>query len=288
MSIRRIEGLRHEVGGVPVRRLLPVPGCQGVGPFVYFDHFGPLPADAADGIAVLPHPHIGLVAVTYLFDGRLVHRDSLGTLQVMGPGEVNWLVAGRGVVHSERSETPRGDDASRLHGIQAWLALPREQEACDPAFYHFKTGSLPAWAEDGAAVTLVAGRAYGEQSPVPVPSPLAYLEVKLEQGAELALPADFEQLGVYLVQGAVAAGQVSLRPRTLAVLSTRDPGRRLRASDVSRVMLLGGEPQGRRYLWWNFVASTRDRIERAKADWQQQRFAEIPGEIGRMAMPGEQ
>lgn len=217
----------------------------------------------------------------------MVHRDSLGNVQLIGPGEVNWLVAGRGVVHSERSEPPQGDDTGGLHGIQAWLALPREQEACDPAFRHFTAESLPSWAVDGAAVTLVAGQAYGERSPVPVPSPLAYLELRLEAGAELALPTEFEQLGVYLVQGAVAVREVPLGLRTLAVVSTRDPGLRLRATDVSRVMLLGGEPQGRRYLWWNFVGSTRERIEQARADWRQQRFAGIPGEHGSMAMPGE-
>jgi redox-sensitive bicupin YhaK (pirin superfamily) len=285
---RQIQARLRKVGGVSVKRLLPEKDLDGIGPFIYFDHFGPVDVAAGKGIAVPPHPHIGLATVTYLFSGELVHRDSLGHEQMIRPGEVNWMTAGRGIVHSERTDPGGAAAGGVIHGIQTWVALPPAAEQCPPDFANYRPASLPCWQTDGAAVTVIAGRAYGETSPVRARSELSYVDIGLEPGVEAPLPPEPPDLGIYLVSGAVTVGSVVLRPGALGLLASRDRGLRVRALERSRLMLLGGAPvESPPYLWWNFVASSRARIEQAKSDWRNHRFPPVPGDAGRMDMPGE-
>ncbi|REJ85863.1 MAG: pirin family protein [Acidobacteria bacterium] len=268
----------RDLGEFEVRRALPSKEKQMIGPFIFFDQMGPAEFLVGRGMDVRPHPHIGLSTVTYLFRGQIQHRDSLGTLEVIRPGELNWMTSGQGIVHSER--TPREDRAEGpdLFGIQAWVALPRDAEDTRPAFEHYGRERLPEIVEPGATVRLIAGALYGETSPVRCHSDMFYAEVVLADGARIPLAPDYDERGVYVVEGAVEiAGDVYEAGR-LVVLRPGDEVT-LRSRGASRCMFLGGEPMdGPRYLWWNFVASTRDRIEQAKNDWKLGRFAKVPGD----------
>ncbi len=266
------------LGGFAVRRLLPYVERRLVGPFVFFDHMGPVDLPPGTGTDVPPHPHIGLATVTYLFSGEIFHRDSVGSAQAIRPGDVNWMRAGRGIVHSERSAPERRARGDRLHGIQAWVALPLADEEAEPAFFHHPAGALPSFEREGARVRLVAGTAYGARSPVEVASPTLYADATLADGATLALPDEHEERAVYVVEGGLACAGATFEPGALIVLR---PGVRVtaRAQGESRLMLLGGAPlEGRRHVWWNFVSSSKDRIERAKADWRAGRFPKVPGD----------
>ena len=275
----------RDIGDFAVRRILPYAKRRMVGPFIFLDEFGPEDLPAGQGIDVRPHPHIGLATVTYLFDGEIMHRDSLGVVQAIRPGAVNWMTAGRGIVHSERSGDEERARDKKLHGMQSWIALPLDCEETAPAFKHHAADALPVIEDDGLWMRLIAGSAYGETAPVEVFSDLFYLHAELEAGASVALPAEHEERAAYVVSGAVTLEGEDYGPATMMVVR---PGAaaELTAAEASRVMLLGGAPlEGKRHIWWNFVASSPERIEQAKADWQGGRFAMVPGEDEFIPLP---
>jgi hypothetical protein len=256
-----------------------------VGPFIFFDHMGPAALAPGDGLDVRPHPHIGLATVTYLFDGEILHRDSVGSVQPIRPGDVNWMTAGRGIVHSERTPPGLRAAGARVHGIQTWVALPRAQEETAPAFAHYAAAALPVVTLPGVAVRVIAGTALGARSPVEVFSPTLYAAAELAPGARLALPPEHEERAVYLVEGAARVAGTALEPGAMAVLAA-GADVEIRADTTSVVMLVGGEKMhGARFIWWNFVSSSRERIEQAKADWREDRFPPVPGETERIPLP---
>ena len=266
---------RRDLGGFEVGRVLPFARRRMVGPFIFFDHIGPVdfPPGIPRTVDVRPHPHIGLSTVTYLFEGEIMHRDSVGSEQPIRPGEVNWMTAGRGITHSERFERARAEGGP-MHGIQSWVALPREDEETAPAFAHHEGADLPVQEEGGVWQRLVAGRAFGQQAAVATHSPLFYLHWQLAAGARAELPAEYAERAAYVATGTVEVeGQRAEAGRMLVFA----PGRPIRfvAESPATVMLLGGEPLGERYIEWNFVSSSKDRIEQAKADWR----------AGRMKLP---
>lgn len=271
--------------GVTVNRVWPTARRRLIGPFIFLDHLEPVELPAGVGLDVPPHPHIGLATVTYLFDGELMHRDSLGIVQPIRPGELNWMTAGRGIAHSERSPDNERASASRIHGVQAWVALPRASERQEPRFEHVARGDLPRFAADDGALTLIAGTAWGRSAPVATDSPLFYAEARLDTDGRLDLPAGLGERGVFIVEGAIAiGGQVFEAGRLLVLRNGRSC--RIEARTTTRLMLLGGAPlDGERSIWWNFVASDAAQIEAAKADWAAGRFADVPGETERMPLP---
>lgn len=266
---------RRDLGGFEVGRVLPFAGHRMVGPFIFFDHMGPVTFEPGipREVDVRPHPHIGLATVTYLFDGEIMHRDSVGSEQAIRPGEVNWMTAGRGITHSERFERARRE-GGYMNGIQAWVALPDGAEETDPGFSHHESGDLPSFAEDGARGRLIAGRAFGLEAKVKTLSPLFYLHWDLDAGGRAALGADYSERAIYVAEGAITLGGERLEEGQMAVLS---PGETVSfvGDGPAKVMALGGEPVGPRFIEWNFVSSSRERIEQAKADWR----------AGRMKLP---
>jgi len=274
-----IDGKLHELGdGFTVRRLLPVLQARHVGPLVFFDHMGPATFAAGKGMDVRPHPHIGLATITWLFQGAIRHRDSLGSLADIRPGEVNWMTAGRGITHSERTPPDERRDGQVLHGVQIWVALPQADAEVAAEFHHHERDALPRIRRPGVEAVLIAGDAYGESSPVKVFAPMFLLEVTLAAGVELAWPAEHDERGVFVVDGAVDWSDLAIGQTQMAVQagSSAPP---LRASTDARLILFGGAPlDGERHLWWNFVASSRERIEQAKADWREGRFGKVPGD----------
>ena len=288
VSVTRVlEGRPRDLGGFAVRRVLPAPGRQTVGPFIFFDHMGPATFAPGAGVDVRPHPHIGLATVTYLFDGAFMHRDSLGTEQLIRPGDVNWMVAGCGIVHSERTppEARQAPGGARIHGIQTWIALPRTHEETAPSFEHHPAATLPEIRGRGATLRLIAGAAYGRCAPASVFSPMFYLAAKLEPGAEVELPAEYAERAAYVVEGTIEAAEGRYGIGEM-VLFGADEAAAIRAASAARVMLLGGAPlEGRREIWWNFVSSSAERIERAKLDWREDRFAAVPDDAERIPLP---
>ena len=278
-----VEPKEKDLGGFAVRRVLPSPKRRLVGPFIFFDHMGPATFAAGDGIQVRPHPHIGLATITYLFEGEILHRDSLGYEQPIQPGAVNLMHAGRGIVHSERAGSDLGT-TSRLHGIQSWMALPDEAAESDPEFSHFPAESLPRSTNDGVMTTLIIGDAFGMTSPVPVTTPTLYAECRLNAGAEVTLPQDIDEIALYVVSGNVDIDTGHFASGTMVVAT---PGCELVATAItdSHVMILGGAAVGPRHIWWNFVATTRERIEQAKDDWREGRFDNVPGETEWIPLP---
>ncbi|HVV84177.1 MAG TPA: pirin family protein [Kofleriaceae bacterium] len=273
-----IDARRRELGGLSVLRVLPALGRRTVGPFIFLDHMGPARLDAGRGIDVRPHPHIGLATVTYLFEGELVHRDSLGSEQAIRPGDVNWMTAGQGIVHSERTAAEQRRAASTLHGLQLWVALPAADEEGAPSFHHHPGATLPEVARGGVRLRVLAGSAYGATSPIATRSPLFYVTADLPGGAELALPDEHVERALYVVDGAVAAGGARAEAGRMLVFP---PGAPITAHAIaaSRVALIGGAPlDGPRHIFWNFVSSSRDRLEQAKRDWRDHRFPSIPGD----------
>ena len=275
-----------DIGGLSVRRLLPHRTRRLVGPFVFVDHMGPADLPPGEGIDVRPHPHIGLATVTYLFSGRILHHDSLGFRQPIEPGAVNWMIAGRGIVHSERTLPEDRKTGQHLHGMQVWVALPAEHEQIAPSFSHHSALSLPVvHSADGARLTVIAGRAYGREAPAPVLSPLFYVDAVLPAGASLILPMEHPERAIYVVEGRVRMNDHPLEPHTLA-LADGAPPPVLSTDTDARVMLLGGAAlEGPRHLWWNFVASRKELIEQAKTDWAAGRFAPVPGEHDALPLP---
>jgi hypothetical protein len=283
--LQLLESRQRDLGGFTVRRVLPAADRQMVGPFIFFDHLGPTRFAPGFGIDVRPHPHIALATVTYLFAGSLEHRDSLGSVRQIRPGDVNWMSAGEGIVHSER--TPRAARAAGedVHGIQSWVALPDGREDGPPTFVHYPASSLPRRVGDGVDLTLVAGEAFGLTSPVATLWPTLYVDASFSPGALLELPAQPHERALYMVSGELAVGDDLVTPGQLAVL---EPGAQLalRSPSASRAMLLGGEKfPTPRHLWWNFVASSQERIEHAKQRWERGEFPAVPGETEFIPLP---
>ncbi|MCD9033853.1 pirin family protein [Luteimonas sp. Y-2-2-4F] len=274
-----IEPRSHDLGGgFTVRRAVPTLQMRSVGPFVFVDHMGPAVFEPGAGIDVRPHPHIGLATVTFLWSGGLRHRDSLGSLQDILPGDVNWMTAGRGIAHSERTPPGLRADGHPLHGMQTWVGLPQRHEDTAPAFHHHPAATLPQLARRGALLRLIAGRAHGEESPVRAFSEILNVAIDLAAEAETAIEPSHRERALYVLEGEAQLDGADVPARRLLVL---DPGATatLRAKTPLKAMLFGGEPlDGRRHLWWNFVSSSQERIEQAKADWRAGRFGTVPGD----------
>jgi redox-sensitive bicupin YhaK (pirin superfamily) len=273
-------------GGFKVRRLLPSAQRQAVGPFVFFDHFGPITAHPGDNHDVRPHPHIGLSTVSYLFDGAMMHRDSTGVVQRIEPGAINLMTAGRGIVHSERTPKDMLGLDRRSHGLQLWLAVPAENEEDAPSFQHVPGAEIPALEVDGVLVRVLIGSAFGLTSPVRAPSPTLYLDINFEvaSGASLKLPDAAEERALYSTDHDIELDGERLPANTLIVLA---PGSEpvLTAPRGGRIVLVGGAPLGHRYIVWNFVSSRRERILQAQDDWEAQRFERVPGETEFIPLP---
>ena len=270
-----IDQRRRDLGGFEVGRVLPSAQRRMVGPFIFFDHMGPVdfPPGIARSVDVRPHPHIGLSTVTYLFDGEIMHRDNLASQQAIRPGEVNWMTAGRGITHSERFERARAQ-GDKVHGIQAWVALPREQEESEPAFFHHEAQDLPTYSTAGLWARLIAGEAFGARASVRTSSPLFYVHWRLDALAQAQLPAQYPERAAYVATGVVEVEGQRFKSGQMLVFAPGNPVL-FTALEPAIIMLLGGEPVGERFLEWNFVSSSRERIEQAKADWR----------AGRMKLP---
>lgn len=265
-----------DLGGFSVRRVLPTIERKLVGPWIFFDHMGPAEFPAGQGINVRPHPHVNLATVTYLFEGEILHRDSLGSLQAIRPGDINLMLAGRGIVHSERERPEVTAADHRLHGLQLWLALPEADEEADPAFYHYPASQIPALSVEGVPVRVMMGSAYGVTSPVRTFADTLYVEAHLQPGQTLALP-EAEERAVYLASGELKARDTEIPEHAMAVFSP-EPGVVLEAVSEARIAIIGGEAMPPRFVEWNFVSSRRERIEKAKADWREGRFPVVPGD----------
>jgi len=267
-----------DLGGFQVHRALPSGQSRMVGPFIFFDHFGPAVFKAGDGIDVRPHPHIGLATVTYLFDGEIVHRDSLGTAMPIRPGAVNWMTAGRGIAHSERTAADHRGGGEKLHGLQLWVALPMADEESAPAFAHTAAADIPELREEGMVLRVVAGSLHGLRSPVATRWETLFAEARLKARTTLPLEAEHEERAVYVIAGEIEIGGQHYEPERLLVLR---PGDRIavRAVSDAHIVIAGGAAMdGPRHIWWNFVSSRKERIDAAKADWKAGRFGLVPGD----------
>lgn len=273
-----VDARARKIGELEVRRVLPVAKRRMLGPYVFLDHMGPVDFAPGQGIDVGPHPHIGLATVTYLFSGEILHRDSLGSEQAIRPGDINWMTAGSGITHSERTSPLVRASGSRLEGLQIWVALPLEQEEAAPAFRHYPGSTLPSVNLPGAAVRVLIGSAFGQTSPVETASPLFYLDLTLSAGAELEVPSEHAERALYVVSGAIRAGAEEAESGRMLVLSAGAKVT-LRATSDARLVLLGGATlEGTRHIHWNFVSSSRERIEEAKDDYRAGRFPRVPGD----------
>lgn len=276
--------------GLTVRRALPSSERRMVGPFIFFDQIGPATLRRGKGLDVRPHPHIGLATITYLFSGEILHRDSLGYVQPIRPGEINWMIAGRGIVHSERTPPELRSGESSLSGIQTWIALPTHHEETEPGFLHHEAAELPVLEDQDKCVRLITGSLFGAHSPVKTFSEMFYAEVTLAPGATLSIPNEHEERGAYLLEGAVEILPIADRFDSGRLVVFK-PGRivTLRAtSSPARLMLLGGETMdGPRHIWWNFVSSSRERIEQAKEDWRNGRYGSVPNDHEFIPLPGD-
>ena len=280
-----IEPQIKDLGEFTVQRTLPDRGRQRVGPFIFFDHMGPADFPPGTGVNVRAHPHIGIATITYLFAGKIMHRDSLGYAQVIEKGAVNWMTAGKGIVHSERTPADLRDSGSHLHGIQAWVALPVELEETEPRFEHYPAEDVPEVNLPGANLRIIAGESYGQKSPVLTSSETIYVEANLTSGASIDVPTDHDETAVYLVDGKVTVGESAVVPRTMVVLK---PGTTVSvvAKSDSKCMILGGATlSGERILWWNFVSSSKERMRQARNDWRDRKFDPVPGESEFIPLP---
>jgi len=275
-----ITGKAHDLGdGFFVTRLLPQMARRSIGPFVFFDYFGPVEFAPGKGIDVRPHPHIGLATVTYLFDGAQIHRDTLGTVQEIRPGDVNWMTAGRGIAHSERTGAEVRATGHRMHGIQSWVGLPQTDEEAPPEFQHFGVADLPEREDKNVTLRLIAGTAFGLTSPVRTFSPIFYADARFAPGGALHYAAEHEERAFLVIEGEVQTGGVEVHGPGAMLALDKDEEVTLYADAPARVMLLGGARlEGERHIWWNFVSSSKDRIERAKQEWRDGKFGLIPGD----------
>lgn len=289
-----IEPRRRDLGGFTVGRVLPYAQRRMVGPFIFFDEMGPADFAPGTGVDVRPHPHIGLSTVTYLFEGEMRHRDSLGFDQAIRPGDVNWMTAGRGIAHSERTDAALRERGQRLHGIQSWVALPEDDAEIAPSFHHHPKATLPVFEAPGLSLRIIAGEAFGLASPVKTYSPIFYMAIEADAGAAFPLPDDYEERALYVLSGAATADGVRHeRGRMIVFKPGADP--RLAAAEPMRAMLLGGAPLGPRLIWWNFVAATQERLEKARRDWAASAaggfkgtpFTLPPGESEHIPLPTE-
>ena len=274
---------KKDLGEFSVRRVLPSLEQQMVGPFIFFDHMGPAEFPPGMGIQVRPHPHIGIATITYLFEGEIMHRDSLGYALPINAGAVNLMTAGRGIVHSERAGSDL-DQLARLHGIQSWMALPDGKEEIEPAFEHTPAADLPQLEIGGATVRIIIGEAFGESSPVTAYSSTLYLDCNMPAGSEFELPSGYEEIGFYVASGQLSAAGIDIPEGTMLVPAAGS-GITLKAVADARVMVIGGEHIGRRHITWNFVSSSRDRIERARDDWRSGRFDMVPDDDEFIPLP---
>ncbi len=284
--LHALEGRSRDLGGgFLVRRMLPSAECRSVGPFVFFDHFGPLdvPADARHDVR--PHPHIGLATVTYLFEGAIRHRDGLGSVQLIEPGAINWMTAGRGIVHSERTPEELVGQPRRMHGLQLWVALPKDSEECAPDFTHYPSAGMPEIDERGVRCRLLVGELHGSRSPVQTAMETLYLDVTLPPGGAWHVPAAVAERALYCVEGSISLDGLPLPAHRLFVLKP-DTAPLVASVDGARLVLVGGEalPEPR-YMWWNFVSTRRERIQQAAEDWEAQRFEPVPGDDERIPLP---
>jgi len=281
-----IKPMTKDLGEMTVRRSLPDPRRQRIGPFIFFDHMGPAEFAPDTGVNVRAHPHIGLATITYLFEGEILHRDSLGCVQAIRPGAVNWMTAGKGIVHSEKVTPELKASGQRLHGLQTWVALPTEREEIEPKFEHYADEEIP-WVElAGARARVVIGSAYGATSPVRTESETLYVELNIKAGATIELPVA-EELGVYVVDGSVSLGSATIPAGVLAALKT-NVSASIYSEAGAHVMVCGGAAlDGERIIWWNFVSSSRKRLEQAKSDWRGGRFDDVPGETDFIPLPAK-
>ncbi|MGY4827908.1 pirin family protein [Sphaerotilaceae bacterium SBD11-9] len=273
-------------GGFTVRRLLPSAQAQAVGPFLFFDHFGPITAQPSDNHDVRPHPHIGLATVTYLFEGAMMHRDSTGVVQRIEPGAINWMTAGRGIVHSERTPDDLRGVTRRSHGLQLWAALPAEHEEDAPSFSHTPAAAIPSGAVGGVSVRMLIGSAFGLVSPVPTVSPTLYVDMALPAGAALNVPAAAQERALYSIDNGFSLDGEAV-PAGVMVVLAEGTTPRVEAGQGARVMMIGGAPLGHRFMWWNFVSSRKERILQAGDDWAAQRFERVPGETEFIPLPAQ-
>jgi redox-sensitive bicupin YhaK (pirin superfamily) len=267
-----------DLGDFAVRRALPSARTRMVGPFIFFDHFGPAEFRAGNGLDVRPHPHIGLATVTYLFDGEIMHRDSLGTAMAIRPGEVNWMTAGRGIVHSERTRPERRVDHEPIHGLQMWVGLPAAKEEMEAGFAHHATAEFPIVKDNGKNVRVVVGSLYGASSPVPTVHETIFGDVHLKAGSKLPLDTDHEERAVYVIDGVLDISGDKFEAGRLLVFKPGDPVTISAVTDTHCVILGGAPMDGPRHIWWNFVSSRKERIEQAKADWKAGHFGKVPGD----------
>lgn len=271
-------------GGFVVRRVLPAARQRSVGPFIFFDHFGPAVETPGVNHDVRPHPHIGLATVTYLFEGAMMHRDSLGTEQLIEPGAINWMTAGRGIVHSERRPAHLKDREYVNHGLQLWTALPLDHEEDEPSFSHTPASAIPEFEDGPAKVRLLIGDGFGRRSPVPAVGATLYLDVQLAPGARWTLPALAEEMAIYAVRGALGVDGEPVAERVMAVVPPEGVG--IEAPEGARFVVIGGAAlDAPRHMYWNFVSSRKERILQASADWEAQRFAKVPGETEFIPLP---
>lgn len=278
MTITNIIDARpRDIGGFSVRRLLPFVARRMVGPFIFFDHMGPAEFAPGEGMDVRPHPHIGLATVTYLFEGEIIHRDSLGSHQPIRPGDINWMTAGRGIVHSERTSAERRRTGARVNGLQLWVALPSEHEETEPEFHHHPADTLPSLDHGGVRLRVLAGSAHGVTSPVRTFSPLFYVDASMPAESELVLTREHQERAAYVVAGEIACGSERAEMGRMLVFD-EDADVVLRATTDARVALIGGAPIGERHVNWNFVSSSKERIEQARLDWKDGRFPKVPGD----------
>jgi redox-sensitive bicupin YhaK (pirin superfamily) len=279
-----INAKTKDIAGFPVRRVLPAIERRMVGPFVFLDQMGPTRLAPGQRLDVRPHPHIGLSTMTYLFEGEILHRDSLGTVQMIRPGAINWMTAGRGIAHSERTPLEEGATAT-LSGIQFWVALPRSLEEMDPAFAHLEADELPVLADRQFSARVIAGSALGHSSPLRAPHPMLCVDIALSKDAVWGVPADYPERALYVASGEIEIGGACHGQGRLLVLPARHLAE-VRALSNARLILLGGEPMdGPRHIWWNFVSSSKNRIEQAKVDWKLGRFSGVPGETDFIPLP---
>lgn len=272
-----LRGKEKSIGAFDVRRVLPATECQMVGPFIFFDHFGPVDLKPGEGIDVRPHPHIGIATLTYLFEGEIFHRDSLGNALPIRPGAVNWMTAGRGIVHSERERPEVHNQPHRLHGIQSWIALPKKHQEDEPAFFHHGADELPVIEDGGARLRLIIGEAYGRKSPVKTFSEMFYLGVDAPEGSHFHLPPGAER-AVYVASGAIEVDGDPIEEHEMHTVTAHASARVVARAD-SHLMLLGGAPMdGPRHIWWNFVSSSKQRIDRAAQEWKNGAFPPVPGD----------
>ena len=271
--------------GFEVRRLLPAAARRTVGPFIFFDHMGPVRFSPGQAVDVRPHPHIGLATVTYLFEGALMHRDSLGFVQRISPGDVNWMTAGNGIVHSERSPDDERDSTRSLHGIQVWIALPQADEQTEPAFTHHPKNTLPLVELPDGKLRLIAGSGWGLRAPAQTFSPMFYAAIEANAATRFNLPAEHAERAIYVVDGEVSVGGSTVAPRTVAIFEA-GTDIKVSSSGAARIMAFGGAPlDGERHISWNFVASSRELIDEARTRWREQRFAQVPGESDFIPLP---